>query len=164
MYFKTGIVAKIVFDSDNKKQVDFLKENFNLDLYHFENGSYCINEDVLKENFWSFYEEYLSFSGFKYDSIDDCCAYVLETDLSHLKKCDIILKNDCKCFSFLGFDYVFHMDCDSYMDIDIYFISIYWNINRVTSEDLSNIKLLCNNLCRSASKNVLKDASWFTII
>lgn len=164
MYFKTGIVTKIVFNPNDKRQVSFLKDNFDLNLYHLKNNTYYIKKDIFMNNFWKFYDEYLSFSNYKYDSIDDCCAYVLETSLDSLKKCDIILSKNFECFSFSGFDYAFHTDHDRYFDISFNFISIYWNINKVSCESLTNIKVLCNNLCRSALKNVLKDASWFTII
>ena len=164
MYIKTGIVTKIIFNPSNKKQVNFLNNNFNLDLYTLKNNTYYIKYDILKNNFWSFHKEYLSFTNYKYDSIDDCCAYALEINLDSLKKRNIILTNNFEGYTFEGFDYIFHMDHDQFLGINIYFISIYWNINKISCEDFTNIKVLSNNLCRKAVKNILKNASWFTII
>ena len=50
------------------------------------------------------------------------------------------------------------------ISLKIFFIPIFWDINRVIAEYLNNITTTVNNLTRKAMKNILKDASWFTII
>ena len=55
-----------------------------------------------------------------------------------------------------------------YIDDNVYLkfslIPVFWDTNRVECEDFINTMITVNNLTRKAMKNVLKGASWFSVI
>ena len=168
-YVKSGIVTRIEILNENKDSNYIVKKYFNVDLYNQKGNIYFLKEKILQQNLKSVREEFLLFSEGKCDSLDNCEAYCLEINVNKMLQNKIYLTEDNKNFCF-GNDknMKFETDICIYdnrkISLKIFFIPIFWDINRVIAEDLNNITTTVNNLTRKAMKNILKDASWFTII
>lgn len=165
-YIKGGIVTRIDVINNTKKTQKFLKDNFDLSMFEFKNNSYYLDEVLLKKNFWYFREEYLELIDHTCDSIKNSDCFVIEESVNKLKMSKISLINNNKSYYFDDYkEYIFETDIDlSYKNIRIYFISIYWDVNNIISEDSSNLTKLVNNLTRKSLKNPLKKVSWLTVI
>ena len=165
-YIKGGIVTRIDVLSNTKKVNKFLNDNFDLSMFNFKNNSYLLDEKLLKENFWKFREEYLELIDHTCDSIKNSESFIIEENINKLKMSKISLINNNKSYYFDDYkEYIFETDIDlSYKNIRIYFISIYWDVNKIIADDFSNLTKLVNNLTRKSLKNPLKKVSWLTVI
>ncbi|MGN0992405.1 MAG: hypothetical protein ACI4PE_00475 [Bacilli bacterium] len=168
-YVKSGIVTRIEILNENKDSTSFIRKNFNLDLYTQKGNIYFLKEKILQQNLKSFREEFLLFSEGRSDSLDSCEAYCLEIDVNKMLQNKIYLIKDNKSFCFDNYvnmkfetdEFVFS---DKKVLLRIFLIPIFWDIDKVETVCLNNTILLVNNLTRKAMKNILKDASWVTII
>lgn len=168
-YVKSGIVTRIEILNENKDSNYFVKKYFNVDLYNQKGNIYFLKEKILQQNLKFFREEFLLFSEGKCDSLDNCEAYCLEINVNKMLQNKIYLTEDNKNFCFdndknMEFETDICIYDNRKISLKIFFIPIFWDINRVIAEDLNNITTTVNNLTRKAMKNILKDASWFTII
>ena len=165
-YIKGGIVTRIDIFSNTKKVYSFLNDNFDLSMFKVKNNSYYLDEDLLKNNFWYFRDEYLELIDYTCDSIKNSDCFVIEENVNKLKMSKISLTNNNKSYYFDNHkEYIFETDVDlNYKNIKIYFISVYWDVNKVIVEDFSNLAKLVNKLTRKSLKNPLKEVSWLTVI
>ena len=165
-YIKGGIVTRIDILSNTKKVNKFLNDNFDLSMFTFKNNSYLLDEKLLKENFWKFREEYLELIDWTCDSIKNSESFIIEENINKLKMSKISLINNNKSYYFDDYkEYIFETDADeNNKNIKIYFISIYWDINKIIADDFSNLTKLVNNLTRKSLENPLKKVSWLTVI
>ncbi len=164
-YIKSGIVTRIEVISGS---CSCLSDYFDLDLFDKSGNVYLLNCSVFNDNICSYREEYMSFCDGFCDSLSSCEAYVLETDVGVMLSSCICFSCENRSYSFDGFSYVFDTDeCYfRYGDFEfrLFFIPVFWDINYVSCEDISFVTNTVNRLTRSAMKNVLKGASWFTVI
>lgn len=168
-YIKSGIVTRIDIVKKNKESLDYINKSFDLNLFNKVNNHYLLKEDILQKNLYSYKNEYMSFSEKENDSLNNCEAYTLETDINTLLTKKIHLQDFNKKYYFEDFeDFIFEVDYCNYLNnkinINLLLIPIFWDINKAVSEDFALITVTVNNLTRKAMKNVLKGASWFTII
>lgn len=168
-YIKCGIVTKIEMFNCNKSTLDFLTSSFNLRLFSYKDNTYFLKESFLKENLFLFREEFLKFSNKYGDSINDSVAYCLNTYGDKLINNEIFLCNNNEKFYFANYNsFKFDTDVINFTidktSIKIFFIPIFWDINKIEAEDFSFVSMLVDKFIRSAMNNVLKDASIFTIV
>lgn len=164
-YFKSGIVTRIEVISD----IDgVLGEYFDLDLFFKTGNVYLLNSSFFNDNICSYREEYMSFCDGFCDSLSSCEAYVLETDVCLMLGSGICFSCGNRSYFFNGFSYVFDTDecCFRYknLELKLFFIPVFWDINYVSCLDIGFISIVVNKLTRGTMKNVLKGASWFTVI
>ncbi len=168
-YIKCGVVTKINIEKNKKQAIDYLNKSFNLELYKKNKNSYYLNSDILSSNIKDFRNEFLEFSSFYGDSLDDCEAYCLETSIDKLIKKKIYLCNDNEKYYFSNYEnHKFDTDevivTTSNFSIKIFMIPIFWDIYRVIVENFEMVSELINNLIHKCIKNPLKDASFFTVV
>lgn len=168
-YIKSGIVTRIEILKNEEESSCYIENNFNMDLFDNHDNVFLLKQEVLQQNLIEYREEFLLFSEGKCDSLDDCEAYCLEISINKMLESKIYLTEDNKNFYFGNYKNMkFETDICIYdagnISLKIFFIPIFWDINRVIAEYLNNITTTVNNLTRKAMKNILKDASWFTII
>ncbi|MGM9879078.1 MAG: hypothetical protein ACI31R_03545 [Bacilli bacterium] len=168
-YLKSGIVTRIEILNKGEESIDYIRKNFNLELFTKKDNIYLLKEKILKQNLSLFREEFLSFSERKCDSLDNCEAYCLETNINKLLMNEIYLTKDNKNFYFENYENMKFETDECIFDnkkvlLKIFLIPIFWDINKIEAENLNNIITTVNNLTRKAMKNILKNASWFTII
>lgn len=168
-YIKYGIVTKIKIVKNDKQSEEYIKNNFNLNLYIKEKNTYYLKEEILNENIKKFRTEFLELTNNEGDSLNNCEAFCLETTANKLLKNKIFLCQNNEKFYFSKYeDFKFETDNLIYKNkkvkIKIYFVSVFWDINRIQAEDFSNISNIINKLTRISLKNTLKDASFFTIV
>lgn len=167
-YIKGGVVTRIE-NTNHKNNNKELETFFDLNLFNENGNDYLLKEKLLNENLKDFREEYLSLSNFKGDSLSNCEAYVLEKDVNKLLDNYIYLIDGNKRFFFKNHEeYIFETDYFMYTDeknsFALYLIPIFWDINKVKTENFSNVINFVNNLTRKALNNKLKDACWFSVI
>lgn len=161
-YLKGGIVTRIdVLDSCGCDRVSGL---FDLELFDFNCDVYMLKESVLMDNFWTFHDEYMKMTEGVGDSIKNCEASFFDIDIHKLKFKKVLLSDDNKKFYFSDFVKKFDTEVVYFFGLRIYFISIYWNINKIQCEDFSDISLFVNNLTHNSLENKLKGASWISIL
>lgn len=167
-YIKYGIVTKIEIITNNKATKDYLNSNFNLNLYNKIKNEYYLNHEILKENIVSFRKEILKYTMGKGDSIDSYEAFYLNTTAEKLLKKEMYLFEDNEKYSFANEDYCFETDkvfvSDEHMQICLYLIAIFWDINRVEFENFITLSSFVGNLIKRSSTNVLKDASFLAVV
>lgn len=168
-YLKIGIVTRIEIIKNKELSQNYIKQNFNLNLFNPNEKTYLLKPEVLKKNLTDYRQELMELSEGECDSLDNCEAYCLEINVNKMLENEIYLTEDNKKFYFANYENMnFETDVCTYktkkMTLKIFFIPVFWDVNWVTFENLNNITTIVNNLTRKAMKNILKDASWFTII
>lgn len=167
-YIKYGIITKIETITNNNRTKDYIKNNFNLDLYDKIKTNYYLKSNILNENIADFRKEILRFTNGKGDSINSYEAYYLDITGDELLKNKIHLTLDNEKYFFSNYDYTFETDkvfvVDEHMKICLYSIAIFWDINRVEFENSIVLSSLVGNLIKCSSTNVLKDASFLTVV
>lgn len=168
-YIKSGIATRIEILKNKEVSSCYIEKNFNMELFDNHDNVFLLKKEVLQQNLIEYRKEFLLLSEGKCDSLDSCEAYCLEININKMLENKIYLTEDNKNFCFGNYKNMrFETDRCIYDDgnilLKIFFIPIFWDINRVIAEDLNNITTTVNNLTRKAMKNILKDASWFTII
>jgi len=161
-YIRGGIVTRI--ETCNSSDMEVVRNLFDLKLFDFNDDVYLLKKDIFSDNFWILRDEYLGFTCNKGDSIKNCEACYLNIDIHKLRKNKVILSNNNKSFYFSSFSKLFETDVVYFNNIKIHFISIYWDVNKIFSEDFSSCSLFVNNLTHNALKNILKGATWFTVL
>ena len=161
-YIKYGVVTRIENINKNK---DFIKNNFNLDLYEDKKVYYLLKNTILKDNLKSFRKEIMNLSNKKIDSIDSSEAYCLETTGDNLINHDICLLKGGRKYYFQDYeDFIFDTEevCllteNSFLKLS--FLSLFWDINKIVCEDFSKVSIFLNNSLKKALTNCLKDASF----
>ncbi len=168
-YIKGGIVTRIDTSKNKEAALEFLEENFDLNLFTNNSDSYLLKEKKLQENLIKFRQEFLDFTMGKGDSLNSCEAYCLEVDVDKMLESGIYLTDDNTKFYF-GIDKTkkFETDfCHYYkrkFSLSLFFIPVFWDVNWIEAEDFYIMSVTVNNLTRKAMKNPLKNASWVTII
>ena len=167
-YIKGGVVTRIE-NNISKNNTQELENLFDLTLFNKKDNDYLLKEQILNENLIDFRKEYLSFSNFKGDSLNNCEAYALEIDVDKMLENYIYLTEGNKKFFFKNHEeYIFETDyfmcTDEKNSFGLYLIPIFWDINEVKTENFSNVMNFVNNLTRKALNNKLKDACWFSVI
>ncbi len=167
-YLKAGIVTRIEIDRI-KNDLNYLDKFFNLNLFCNGNNVFLLKKNILRENLVSFRKEFMNITNYRGDSLNNCEAYSLEIDVNKMLENEIYLSDDGKKFYFENFENMkFDTDQCYYKDkkisMLIFFIPIFWDINKIVAEDFDIITVTVNNLTRLALKNKLKDACWFAVI
>ena len=168
-YIKSGIVTRIEILKNKEESSCYIEKNFNIELFDNYDNVFLLKKEVLQQNLIEYRREFLLLSEGKCDSLDACEAYCLEININKMLDSKIYLTEDNKNFCF-GKDKNMKFETDICLydnrkiSLKIFFIPIFWDINRVIAEDLNNVTTTVNNLTRKAMKNILKDTSWFTII
>lgn len=167
-YIKGGIVTRVENIKIRKKNF-CISSIFDVSLFEKKENIYLLKNSVLNDNLCDFRKELMSFTNFKGDSLENCEAYCLEISVDKLLENDICLTKDNKKFIFNSYeDFEFETDHFFYKDnvisFDVYFIPIFWDINRVDAENFNNMINFVNNLTRKAMNNKLKGACCFSII
>lgn len=167
-YIKYGVVTKIETILNTKETKNFVKEHFDLSLYDNVDNKYYLKSDLLNDNLESFRKEVLEFTKGKGDSIDCYEAFYLNTTGDELLKNKIELCDDNESYFFSCSDYKFETDkvCiyDEGIQLNIHFIAVFWDTNRVEFENILILSELVNNLIKKCSSNKLKDASFLAVI
>lgn len=168
-YIKTGIVARIDIIKNKNESKKYIKKHFNEKLFTVEDDIYLLKPKLLTENLKEYRLELLSFSENRNDSLGNCEAYCLETDVEKLMEKKVFLTDENTQIYFENFESNrFDLDMCFYSFggavLRIYMIPVLWDINKTDSEDFCLVTNTVNNLIRKAMTNVLKDASWFSII
>lgn len=168
-YIKCGVVTKINIEKNKKNSIEYLNKTFNLELFKRIKNSYYLNSDILSLNIKEFRNEFLSFSNFYGDSLDNCEAYCLEVSIDKLIQEKINLCNDNEKYYFSNYEnYKFNTDevivtTDNF-SIKIFMIPVFWDIYRVIVESFEMVSELINNLIHKCMKNTLKEACFFTVV
>lgn len=167
-FVKSGVVTRIDIVGDEYSSNEFISKYFDLSLYDKSCGVYLLKSDVFNDNICSFREEYMSFSLGRCDSFDSCEAFCLDVPVLELFNSNISFIDDNTRYIFDGYDMVFDVDVVRFyfgsVRLDVYMIPVFFDVNYTESEDFNFVSMTVNNLTRKAMKNVLKGASWFSLI
>lgn len=168
-YIKCGVTTKIIPIYNNDQTDSFLEKSFDLKLYYKKESSYCLKPEILCNNLREFRKEVLSFTDGKGDSLDNCEAYCLNTNVDDLLNNKIVLIEDNERYYFSNNKY-FKFDTDQVVILDdlvglkLFLIPVYWDINRVKFENFIPVASFMSKLLRTSTNNVLKGASFFVVV
>ncbi len=168
-YVKYGVTTKIKLINSNNQTYKYVKDSFDLSLFNKNDNSYYLKSDVLSDNLKWFRKEILRFTEGCGDSLDNCEAYCLNTDVDSLLNNKILLFNDNEKYYFSSNKYFkFEADqvviLDGLIGIKLYLIPVFWDVNRVEYENYITIANFINKLIRTSTSNILKGASFFVVV
>lgn len=168
-YIKYGITTKIMKIYNNKETDTYINNSFDLNLFAKKSSSYYLKSKLLEDNINDFRKEIISFTDGKGDSLDNTEAYCLNTDIDTLLKNKIVLIDNNERYYFSNNKY-FKFDTDQVIVMDnkigikLYLIPIFWDVNKVEFENFFSVATFINNIIRSSTTNILKGASFFTVV
>lgn len=168
-YIKYGVTTKIKLITENDETDKFIKDNFNLDIFDKKDKNYYLNPEMLTNNLVNFRKEVLEFTNGNGDSLNNCEAYCLNTDINELLKHNIVLCNDNEKYYFSNnSNYKFDTDqfiiTDNYISLKLFLIPIFWDVNKIEFENFMNIATFISKLVRTSTSNILKGASFFVVV
>lgn len=168
MYIKGGLITRIdIFDYDDRGK-ELIDKFFDFDLLTKKDNSYFIKKDIFDKEFKNLRMELLSLTNEDSDCFRNSEAYVLGTTIDKLISNKVYLTDDYTEFYFenykdVKFDTIYYRIRYRYLSMNIYFITLIWDIDKVYCEDEYFFNLLVNNLVRKALTNKLKYLTWFTV-
>ncbi len=168
-YLKYGIVLKIELIKNKKRSFDYINQTINMNYYNKKNNTFYLKPNFINKHLNTFRKEILTYTNNYGDSLDNCEAYCLNTNINKLIDSKIVFSSDYESYYFKDYNSLkFNPDIieitDNKLHIKIYLLPIYWDTYKIEAEDFSKTNYLLNNLTQKHLKSPLKDVSLFTLV